>query len=127
MGKEFGSTLAASGSKICSSIFRQHQKQSQRSDLILLDILTCRDSAVRKLTLMELGLYPGGYECSILENVNVQKAGDEDTNNNQQVEESTTGHHSTCAGRASRKTINENVTIYRRDRAAIRNEIVPFS
>ena len=52
---------------------------------------------------MELGLYPGSYECSILENVNVQKAGDEGTNDNQQVEESTTGHHSTCAGHASRK------------------------
>ena len=41
---------------------------------------------------MELDSYPGSFECRVLENVNVQKAGDEGANNNQQVEESTTGH-----------------------------------
>ena len=82
---------------ICN-IFRQLLKQLQRSDLIMTDILTCRDSAVRKLKLMELGTYHGGFECSVLENVNVQRAGDEGANNNQKIEESTTGHHSTCAG-----------------------------
>ena len=76
---------------------------------------------------MELGPYPGSFECRILENVNVQKAGDEGANDNQQVEESTTGHRNTYAGRASRKTSNENVTVNRRDQAAIRNEIVQCS
>ena len=61
------------------------------------DISTCRDSAVRKLKLMELCPYPGSVECRVLGNVNIQKAEDEGANNNQQVEESTTKHYSTCA------------------------------
>ena len=105
---------------VCS-IFRQLQKQLQRSDLIMPDILTCRDSAIRKLQLMEQGPYPGGFEYKLLQDMSVQEPADKD--NLYVQEENQIGH----ATRSLRQTNNANVLTNRRDRTAIRNEIVQCS
>lgn len=44
------------------SVFQTLQKQFQRDDLILCDVLTCRDSALGKLELMQRAPYPGKRE-----------------------------------------------------------------
>ena len=45
-------------------IYQTLQKQFQRDDLIMSDILTCRDSALRKFQLMQNGPYPGKREIA---------------------------------------------------------------
>ena len=45
-------------------IYQTLQKQFQRDDLIMPDVLTCRDSALRKFQLLENGPYPGKREVA---------------------------------------------------------------
>ncbi len=49
-------------------VYQQLQQQLQRDDLILPDIITCRDIAIRKLNLMKDSPYPGKREANLLEN-----------------------------------------------------------
>jgi hypothetical protein len=49
---------------ICT-IFTTLQKQLQKSDLLLSDVLTCRDAALRKINLMTLQPFPGGKESQL--------------------------------------------------------------
>ena len=51
---------------ICS-IFTSLQKKLQRSDLIISDVLTCRDITLQKLSLMTDAPYPGGEEEKLLQ------------------------------------------------------------
>jgi len=44
-------------------VYQTLQKQLQRDDLVLCDLLTCKDSALRKLQLMQNGPYPGKREA----------------------------------------------------------------
>ena len=44
------------------NVYQTMQKQLQRGDLIMPDILTCRDSALRKLVEMKINPCPGGFE-----------------------------------------------------------------
>lgn len=53
--------LTALMGDVCA-VFTKLQKQLQRGDLILPDVLTCRNQALCKLNLMESKPYPGGYE-----------------------------------------------------------------
>ena len=48
-----------------SGIFCRLQKKFQRGDLVLPEVLTVRDAAVRQLKLMETGPLPGGQEEKI--------------------------------------------------------------
>ena len=45
-----------------SSYLSNAAKQLHNGNLIMPDVITCRDIALRKLTIMEAGPYPGGYE-----------------------------------------------------------------
>ena len=45
-----------------TSVFQTLQKQLQAGDLIMPDVITCRDMALRKLKIMKSGPYPGGIE-----------------------------------------------------------------
>lgn len=82
-------------------IFRVMQQQMQRNDLILPDVLTCRDAAVRKLTLMEEKPFPGKRE---------EKATENDDENYEEV--------------CHRRVANKFVTNTRRQKQAIRTETV---
>ena len=45
-----------------AKVFKNLQKNFQSDDLILTDVITCRDTAIRKLDLMSNAPYPGGCE-----------------------------------------------------------------
>jgi hypothetical protein len=59
------------------SVYQTMQMQLQRGDLIMPDILTCRDSALRKLAEMEDGPYPGGFENMLCKQSYVSTSSDE--------------------------------------------------
>jgi len=78
------------------------QKQFQRDDLILCDVLTCRDSALRKLQLMQCSPYPGKREAAL----------------------QTSTAESSCSTTERRHVTNQHVTTANRSPEAIRVEIV---
>ena len=49
-----------------AKVFKNLQKNFQSDDLILTDVITCRDTAIRKLDLMSNAPCPGGCEKNIL-------------------------------------------------------------
>ena len=48
-------------------IYQQLQQKLQRDDLILPDVITCKDIAIRKLNIMKDNPYPGRREASLAE------------------------------------------------------------
>jgi hypothetical protein len=57
-------------------IFSQMEKKFQRNDLIMPDLFTCRDAALRKLGMIEEGPYPGKREYKV---TNVQALDDSES------------------------------------------------
>lgn len=86
-------------------IFERLQKIFQKSNLILPDIITARDSTVENLKIMSEMPIPGGKEENHLKKLQE----DSETNNAEQ---------------GKRKTAHQFVTAMRRDNDAVRNEIV---
>ena len=84
------------------NIFQDLQKQFQRDNLILCDILTCRDAALNKLTLMMTEPYPGKRESK-------SSLYDKLTND---------------VALPGRRILNELVTTSTRNVSAIRSEVV---
>ena len=84
------------------AIFQRIQKIFQRSDLILPDIITARDTAMRNLIIMKEMPVPGGKEERYLQSLEL--SGEE----NESI----------------RQTSNQFVTSMRRSNEAVRVEIV---
>lgn len=82
-------------------IFQHMQQQMQRNDLILPDVYTLRDAAVRKLRIMKNGPLPGKREIKI---------------------SNATG--TTSSTQSSRNSVNQFIPTLGRDKDAIRIEII---
>ena len=66
-----------------AKVFKNLQKNFQSDDLILTDVITCRDTAIRKLDLMSNAPYPGGCEEKYLED---EKRAMQESENDDEVE-----------------------------------------
>ena len=66
-----------------AKVFKNLQKNLQSDDLILTDVITCRDTAIRKLDFMSNAPYPGGCEEKYLED---EKRAMQESENDDEVE-----------------------------------------
>lgn len=60
----------------CYTNYAEFTKQLQKANLILPDVLTARDSAIRKLELLNDGLIPGGAKEKHLGSFNTEESDD---------------------------------------------------
>lgn len=95
------------------------QKKLQLGNLIMPDVITCRDQTERKLQLMSEDPFPGGLEAAILEEAN--ESGENDGLETVSIDVDV---YCISADRSKRSTPNSLVTIFRRTSSAIRTEIV---
>ena len=106
-----------------TAIFKELQKKCQLENIILPDVLKYRDHALKKLQLMVENPYPGGYEDKWLKAKTPETPAENEEEEDGEEEDGVEEEHQ-LPELGPRRTVNTLVTTFRRDRTAIRNEIV---
>lgn len=104
-------------------ILQDLQKNLQKGHLILPDVITLKNNALRRLKLIQDGPYPGGKE----EKLSSDTTNKEETNTDEENENllgENSRNNSKNNERKRRKVVNSYVTTGTRDWSAIRNEII---